>query len=436
MPIREIDSDVDLLALHAEYPERYPYLLQTAASSAGSGSFDILFRATGTALACDTSAFADVAAELPSASAAERSQSLPFTGGWFVYFGYEWASAAEPNLALPAQHAFPDALVHRSPGALIVDRRDGRCYAVAEPGSQPLLNELCRDAAQPLAPVLPSALGARTIREEPAQRFVDAVHAAKAHIRAGDVYQVNLSRRWDIAFTDPPDPAQLYSRLCESNPAPFAGSLRHAGQAVLSSSPERLLKIDGRRVETRPIAGTRPRSAIDATDQDLRRELASNEKERAEHVMLIDLERNDLGRIAVPGSVRVEEFMGLESFAHVHHIVSSVVAELADGVRPIDAVNAVFPGGTITGCPKYRCMQIIAALEAHSRGPYTGTFGYVNLDGSLDLNILIRTLHVTGSNVSFRAGAGIVADSIADAELAETRAKAEGLLRAFERVVH
>jgi len=198
-----------------------------------------------------------------------------------------------------------------------------------------------------------------------------------------------------------------------------------------SSSPERLLLVRDGVISTRPIAGTRPRSDDRGNDDILSAELIAHPKERAEHVMLIDLERNDLGRVCEPGSVDVDEMMVLESYAHVHHIVSNVRGRLRDDVSPGDAIRAVFPGGTITGCPKVRCMEIISELENGSRGAYTGSFGYLNLDGSMDLNILIRTIVIHGNEVSLRAGAGIVADSEPQAELAETRAKAKGLLEAL-----
>ena len=189
---------------------------------------------------------------------------------------------------------------------------------------------------------------------------------------------------------------------------------------------------DGR-VSTRPIAGTRPRSADAGQDRRLLEELVAHPKERAEHVMLIDLERNDLGRVCQPGSVHVDEMMVIESYAHVHHIVSNVSGDLLDDVTPGQVIAAVFPGGTITGCPKVRCMEIINELENAPRGAYTGSFGYLNRDGSMDLNILIRTIVTHDGRASFRAGSGIVADSEPLAELEETRAKAKGLLEAFER---
>jgi anthranilate synthase component 1 len=189
--------------------------------------------------------------------------------------------------------------------------------------------------------------------------------------------------------------------------------------------------VHDRWIQTRPIAGTRPRGRDASSDQDLARELHGHPKERAEHVMLIDLERNDLGRVCEAGSVHVDEFMTIESYAHVHHIVSNIRGRLRADVTPGQALAAVFPGGTITGCPKVRCMEIIAELERAPRGAYTGSLGYLNTDGSMDFNILIRSLEIRGRQVSLRAGAGIVADSIPDRELDESRTKARGVLRAL-----
>jgi anthranilate synthase component 1 len=208
--------------------------------------------------------------------------------------------------------------------------------------------------------------------------------------------------------------------------------MRWGRHFLLSSSPERLVQTRGGTVQTRPIAGTRPRGADRAQDQALSEELIGNLKERAEHVMLIDLERNDLGRVCRPGTVTVDELMVVETYAHVHHIVSNVRGELVAGAGPVEAMKAVFPGGTITGCPKVRCMQIIAELEGEGRGFYTGSMGYLGRDGSMDLNILIRSMLVNGARFSFRTGAGIVADSEAEKEVRETADKARGMLLAVE----
>jgi anthranilate synthase component 1 len=204
------------------------------------------------------------------------------------------------------------------------------------------------------------------------------------------------------------------------------------GMSILSSSPERLLKVEGRAISTRPIAGTRPRTGDPDQDRRETAALVAHPKERAEHVMLIDLERNDVGRVCEAGSVRVDEYMVTETYAHVHHIVSNVRGTLRTNATAVDALRALFPGGTITGCPKIRCMQIIAVLEGEGRGAYTGSLGWLGIDGDADFNILIRTLTLRGDQIELRAGAGIVADSIPERELEETRAKALGMLRAFE----
>ena len=222
----------------------------------------------------------------------------------------------------------------------------------------------------------------------------------------------------------------LFDRLGVHNPSPFSGLASWSNAAIISSSPERLVAVHAGFVETRPIAGTRPRSSSMQADVAYSQELLAHPKERAEHIMLIDLERNDLGRLCVPGTIEVNELMVLESYAHVHHIVSNVRGRLCENISPGDVIRAVFPGGTITGCPKVRCMEIIAELEQQARGAYTGSMGYINRDGSMDLNILIRSMVSNGEHLQLRAGAGIVADSDAFAELGETRAKARGLLRA------
>jgi anthranilate synthase component 1 len=275
-------------------------------------------------------------------------------------------------------------------------------------------------------------LGRLELTTDPGDRFRQGVREIREYIRAGDVFQVNLSRGWEARGEGAIDAAGLYARLARSNPAPFAALARMPGGTLVSSSPERLVRIDGRRVQTRPIAGTRPRGRSDHDDQRLSSELVSHPKERAEHIMLIDLERNDLGRVCEVGSVEVDELMVVESYAHVHHIVSNVRGRLRPEAGPADVIRAIFPGGTITGCPKVRCMEIIAELERVGRSFYTGALGYIDRSGRMDLNILIRSMLVDGDRIAFRTGAGIVADSDPDAELAETEDKALGLLRAID----
>jgi anthranilate/para-aminobenzoate synthase component I len=217
------------------------------------------------------------------------------------------------------------------------------------------------------------------------------------------------------------------------NPSPFSGLLRFGDMSLISCSPERLVRLQGRRADTRPIAGTRPRGCNSDDDRRLVRELLANEKERAEHVMLVDLERNDLGRICEIGSVQVNEFMAVEQYSHVSHIVSNVQGTLRPGATPFDLISATFPGGTITGVPKIRCMEIIEELEPVRRGPYTGSFGYIGWNGDLDLNIIIRTLVMTEKHGYLQVGAGIVADSDPGKEYQETLHKAQAFFSAVGR---
>lgn len=357
-----------------------------------------------------------------------------FAGGWMVFLSYEMAQEVEPHLRLPAAALPFRAFALRTPCAIIHDQRSDRLFAVAEANAASLLDEIAADAKAAMAADtgVPAAPAFDTFTEEEPQRYIERVVRAREYIRAGDVYQANLSRPWRITLRDEPDISRLYERLCAKNPAPFAALAQWKGVALLSSSPERLVSVVGRDVQTRPIAGTRPRSLKPGDDASETAALVSHPKERAEHIMLIDLERNDLGRVCEAGTVHVDELMVTETYAHVHHIVSNVRGVLRPDVTPIGAIRAVFPGGTITGCPKFRCMQIIAELEGEGRGAYTGSMGYLSRTGTMDLNILIRTMTVTGRQIELRAGAGIVADSDPQRELEETRAKARGLLKTFE----
>jgi len=432
---RELPGTRDLLPLAAANPARYPALLESVARGPARTRFDILFAFPSSEIRLDHGArgerFLDA---LDAAWHAERiarsdDDALPFRGGWLVYLGYELANEIEPKLRLPAAPGeMPVALALRCPAAIIVDHEHGSTWLVAEAGSEALLDALAEDLAANVSHVAASRLDA-IVEEDAPEYFIDGVARIHEYLRAGDVFQVNLSREWRVPRGDA-SAASIYASLREANPAPFAALVQRNDWAIACSSPERLVEARGDLVQTRPIAGTRARFAGD-DDAARVQELVGHPKERAEHVMLIDLERNDLGRVSVPGSVEVDELMTVESYAHVHHIVSNVRGRLRSGATPGEIVRAVFPGGTITGCPKVRCMEIIAELERVGRGPYTGSLGYLNRDGDLDLNILIRTLAIGRETIRFRAGAGIVADSIAERELDETRAKARGLLRAL-----
>jgi anthranilate synthase component 1 len=430
-----------LLALHAANPRRYPVLLESAAGGGALGRFDILLACPRASLTLHGDGILTTDAQLPLHESfldtldswflreqlPPDSTQLPFTGGWFLYLGYELAAQIEPTLELPTNSIIAQAI--RIPAAIIVRHSDGAAWISAEDSQDAtqLGHDLDSLRSQHREPSILSG----ELRESASESYLDTVNATLDHIAAGDIYQANLSREWRGTLADHVEPHDVYRRLRLSNPAPFAALAVLDDIAIVSSSPERLIEVRDGVVSTRPIAGTRARK-LDRSDDDARlQELHAHPKERAEHVMLIDLERNDLGRICEAGSVEVNEFMVLESYAHVHHIVSNVRGRLRSDVTPGQTIAAVFPGGTITGCPKVRCMQIISELENAPRGAYTGSLGYLNRDGSMDLNILIRTFEIRDREISFRAGAGIVADSIAVRELEETRAKARGLVNAL-----
>jgi len=263
--------------------------------------------------------------------------------------------------------------------------------------------------------------------------YIDIVKKAKEYIASGDIFQANLSQRVS-AYVGTKDPLRLYEILRTINPSPFAGIIDFGDYQIISSSPERLVRTQDGIIETRPIAGTRPRGKDRKEDDAMRAELLLNEKERAEHIMLIDLERNDLGRVSEYSSIHVDERMLTEDYSHVIHIVSNIAGRLVSGKDCFDAIRAVFPGGTITGVPKVRCMEIIDELEPVRRGPYTGSMGYIGFCGNMDLNIIIRSYVIKDSVAYVQAGAGIVADSDPEREYSETLKKAEALIKTLKAV--
>src|SRR5881394_485982 len=262
------------------------------------------------------------------------------------------------------------------------------------------------------------------------EKFEAQVRSAKEHIAAGDIYQVVLSQRFEADVAA--DPFTVYRALRHVNPSPYMYFIRMGGLSVVGSSPEMLVRVEGTHVETHPIAGTRRRGRSDEEDMRLAEELKRNEKERAEHVMLVDLGRNDVGRVCKYGSVRVPQFMGLERFSHVMHLTSIVEGQLSDDYDRLDALASCFPAGTVSGAPKVRAMQIIRELEPMPRGLYAGAVGYVDFAGNLDFCIAIRTVIMSKGNAYVQAGAGIVIDSNPTAEYEETRDKARALMTALE----
>jgi para-aminobenzoate synthetase component 1 len=261
------------------------------------------------------------------------------------------------------------------------------------------------------------------------EEYLRAVENVREYIRAGDIFQVNLSQRFEADLSIPP--YELYQRLRKINPAPFASYLDFDGVSVVGASPERFLKVQGDWVETRPIKGTRPRGKSAAEDRALADELLASIKDRAENVMIVDLERNDLGRVCRYGTVRVTELAILETYPTVFHLTSTVKGRLCEDKDRIDLLKATFPGGSITGAPKVRAMEIIDELESTRRSVYTGSIGYLSFSGEMDLNIVIRTFLVKGGRAYFQVGGGIIYDSEPEAEYVETLDKARALIQAL-----
>lgn len=453
--VRQLSDCPDLFDLAEHYPQRYPYLLENSGEASDLGRYDILFAFPGSQLVCladgrvlldeevqESAQFLHQLDEIYKQNESKSSTSsvdgLPFCGGWFLYLGYELSSEIEPVLRSSLHRPeLPRAMMTEIPAGIVRDRKTGEDYAFASgENATELLDKVVSDAltlsGNQICELANEKLSICTIEEEQSDRYLSCVRKVKDYIRDGDVFQVNLSRRWQVDCKDGQPATDAWRRLRNCNPAPFAAWARLDDKTtLLSSSPERLLEQRSGVVRTRPIAGTYPRSEDQATDDELSAELLLHPKERAEHIMLVDLERNDLGRICQPGTIRVDNLMVLETYAHVHHIVSDVSGKLKAAVSPGDIIRAVFPGGTITGCPKVRCMEIIAELETEARDAYTGSVGYLCHNGDMDLNILIRTITHKDNHYTFRAGAGIVADSDPLRELHETRSKAIGMQKIF-----
>jgi len=384
----------------------------------------------------------------------------PFWGGAVGHLGYESAGSLEPKLSelfrpkrvKPASSAiekFPDLEFGVYDAVAAIDharRRLWLVHSVFLPEGRTLspvqLERLYRqgqDRLRRYAVTLQKALHrnrswgefrateVKSNRSEAAYQLM--ARRAKGFIAAGDIYQCNLSQNFSASWHG--DPWSLYRELARINPSPYAALCRSASRWIVSGSPELLVRLEAGRVETRPIAGTYPRQVPLSNDRWLSQALVRDVKERAEHIMLVDLERNDLGRVCLPGSVRVAEALTQELYSHVIHLVSDVRGTLSPGKNWLDLLRSVFPGGTITGCPKIRAIEIIQKLEPHKRGPYTGSLGWIGYNGDAAFNILIRTLFLDKNRLSFPVGAGIVADSDPKREYQETLHKAEAMLEAL-----
>ena len=461
----------DISLFNQHNAQRYPYLLLSTADGKNNSRYDILIACpqyqltlnSNKTLYCTdkavsiSSGFFETLETLyqtannktrlhPKSSTDDQDADIPFIGGWFVYLSYEMAEEIEPCLSLPT---LPDdqplAFAARCPAAIIYDKKSKHLIAVAEDEYSYLLDDIEQDylaisrqytpKQQQLQHLSADEIFLESLIEADSELYLQQVKKIKQYIVDGDIFQANLSRLWQAKLKNDIDDHVLFKALATQNPSSFAAMACLNHITIISSSPERLVSLKNGIVETRPIAGTRRRDVNQKNDDALAKELLAHPKEQAEHIMLIDLERNDLGRVCKPGTIEVNELMTLESWQHVHHIVSNVRGELKADKSPIDVLRAVFPGGTITGCPKVHCIQILAEMEQQARGAYTGSLGYINIDGSMDFNILIRTMvrekTGRGRSLTFRAGGGIVNDSIAEKELDETRAKAKGLLKIF-----
>lgn len=378
----------------------------------------------------------------------------PFPAGAMGYFGYELRSLMEPASGAPSRSDedsdLPDLWLGLFDSAVTVDLERKRVLITAT--GQPDTGDRARKRAEYRIRELTSAVESAGTEpnyglrpESPATcagdgfesnftpaGFAGAVNRIKEFIAAGDIYQANLSQRFRTRYEG--DPFRLFLGLCQAAPAPFSAFLDGGDFTVVSMSPERFLHLDPetRRVETRPIKGTRPRGATETEDRFLAHELVHSEKDRAEHLMIVDLERNDLGRVAQVGTVQVRELSLLETFPTLFHLTSTVEGVLASGRDRVDLLKATFPGGSITGAPKIRAMQVIDELETVRRGIYTGSLGYLSFTGGLDLNVAIRTIVIHGGRAEFHVGAGIVADSDPEGEFQETLVKGRSLREALE----
>ena len=395
-------------------------------------------------------AFIDILRRMMADFSSPFVPELPrFTGGAVGYLGYDTAAWFEPVTLQPLDGE-PDPALKDEAGFMIFDtvlafdHVQHRILIISNARITPdddlealyqfactkidfLERELRRDLSHPQ----PKAGNPITVTSNvPREQFLSMVKTAKEYIAAGDIYQVVLSQRFEAEITA--DPFTVYRALRHVNPSPYMYFLRMGKVSIVGSSPEMLVRVEGRSAQTHPIAGTRPRGRTEEEDSRLAEELKRNEKERSEHVMLVDLGRNDLGRVSQFGTVRVPQFMGLEKYSHVMHLVSIVESKLAEDRDRLDALVACFPAGTVSGAPKVRAMEIIAELEPDRRGIYAGAVGYLDFAGNLDFCITIRTLVIVGGRAMVQAGAGIVFDSNPSAEFQETRDKAQALIRALE----
>jgi len=371
----------------------------------------------------------------------ENATDLPFIGGAVGYLGYDLCHHIE-NLPRTAEDDvnIPDCYLGFYDGIIVIDHVHNEKYIVALGINGKEAEEVAENIYARIKKAEKKGVEIEVARDNLPDRstlksnftkeeYLKAIQKAKDYIRAGDVYQVNLTQRFQCKINH--TPYSIYARLRSLNPAPFAAFLNFSDTQVLSSSPERFIQIKDRVVQTRPIKGTRPRGNSLEEDKMYRESLLNSEKDKAELLMIVDLERNDLGRVAKTGSVKVLELFHLEEYATVYHLVATITAELDDNYHEIDCLKYAFPGGSITGAPKIRSMEIIDELEPTQRNVYTGCIGYIGFDGTVDTNIAIRTIVIKGDTAYFQVGGGIVWDSDPEDEYQETLHKAKALIEAL-----
>ena len=369
---------------------------------------------------------------------AQSKEGMPFVGGAVGYFGYELCHFLEnlPSKAIDDMN-IADCFFGFYDGIYVFDHQKGTIDMVALGIKQPENDTLLAmethlqylSVQRPQIPPYHSPASVSFNTNMTKEAYLESIHRIKEYIRAGDVYQVNFTQRFDCTFDG--DPLSFYATLRSINPAPFAAYIDTGECIVVSSSPERFIHVQEGKVETRPIKGTCPRGATKEEDANNQRALLESEKDRAELLMIVDLERNDLSRIAQTGTVCVPEIFTVETYATVHHLVATVTATLRPEHDGIDCVRATFPGGSITGAPKIRAMEIIDQLEPTQRNVYTGAIGYLGFDGNLDLNITIRTVVIKDKRAYFQVGGGIVWDSDPELEYQESLTKAQALIKAL-----
>lgn len=454
------DNPLDLYERIAS-PSQASFLLESGGARPGDARFSFLGSGPTSVLSPSLASedpFGELRRQVANSHMPRGSDLPPFFGGAVGYFAYDFARRWEalPSLACDNLR-IPDCQFALFELVTAMDHEHHRVQIIFCPSMARFLGEerdkLYREGLDRVAewearltgtsPRLPVSLerAITFVPEQTREAYLDRVHRCQRYISAGDIYQANLSHRFSFQTGDHHGneverlrfDQMLYRQLRAINPSPFSGLLRFNDLSLISSSPERLVRLHGTRADTRPIAGTRPRGSDLGHDQRLVGELLASEKERAEHLMLVDLERNDLGRVCDFGTVQVDEFMTIEQYSHVSHIVSNVSGRLRQDSTPFDLIKAVFPGGTITGVPKIHCMEIIEELEPVRRGPYTGSLGYIGWNGDLDLNIIIRTLVLSKEGGHLQVGAGIVADSDPAQEYEETVHKAQAFFSALHR---